>query len=187
MFGPTRAGCTWRPSSTPAPARVVGWALADHLRTELALDALTMALADAVLLPRPDPPFRPRHPVPGPGPTLAGWPSTASSRASAGRGRAGTMPSLRASSPLSRPSCSIARPGRPDSRPGRPSSSTSRSSTIVIVDIPPSAISLQPSSKRATISRRSPPDQTLHRNGSSPCPTAALCAGSISSSVCTPH
>ena len=42
--------------------RIVGWAMATHLRTELVLEALNMALAQR----RPaggDPSLRPRHPV----------------------------------------------------------------------------------------------------------------------------
>ena len=42
---PGRAGPTWPRSSTWLSRRVVGWALADHMRTELVEDALTMAFA----------------------------------------------------------------------------------------------------------------------------------------------
>ena len=38
-----RGGPTWPRSSTSQSRRVVGWALADHMRTELVSDALTMA------------------------------------------------------------------------------------------------------------------------------------------------
>jgi len=43
--------------------RVVGWALADHLRTELALDALAMALQARPAATRPRPPYGPWLPV----------------------------------------------------------------------------------------------------------------------------
>jgi transposase InsO family protein len=59
--------------------RVIGWSLADHLRTELALDALTMALAG-------------RRPAPG----------LICARASGGPAPAGTTPWPRVSSPRSR-------------------------------------------------------------------------------------
>ncbi|MGW8955591.1 DDE-type integrase/transposase/recombinase [Streptomyces sp. NPDC055709] len=39
----TRAGSTWPPSSTSPRGRVVGWATADHLRTELVAGALEAA------------------------------------------------------------------------------------------------------------------------------------------------
>jgi transposase InsO family protein len=39
--------------------RIVGWAMADHLRTELPLAALRMAIAAKQPGPGPDPPFRP--------------------------------------------------------------------------------------------------------------------------------
>jgi transposase InsO family protein len=40
---------------------IVGWAMETHLRTELVLEALNMALAQR--RPRGDPSFRPRHTV----------------------------------------------------------------------------------------------------------------------------
>ena len=40
-----RAGATWRPSSTRAQRRLLGWSITDHLRTELCLDALLAAVA----------------------------------------------------------------------------------------------------------------------------------------------
>ena len=42
---PGRAGCTSSPSRTSTRRRIVGWAMADHMRTELVTDALQMALA----------------------------------------------------------------------------------------------------------------------------------------------
>jgi len=42
--GPGRAGSTWRPFDLGS-RRVVGWSMADHMRTELVADALKMAVA----------------------------------------------------------------------------------------------------------------------------------------------
>ena len=40
---PTGSTCTWPPSSTATPAGLAGWAIADHMRTELVDDALNAA------------------------------------------------------------------------------------------------------------------------------------------------
>ena len=42
---PGRAGCTWQPCRTPTAARIVGWSMGPHMRAELVVDALEMALA----------------------------------------------------------------------------------------------------------------------------------------------
>ena len=38
MCAPERSGCTWLLRRTPSPRRIVGWQLAEHLRTDLPLE-----------------------------------------------------------------------------------------------------------------------------------------------------
>ncbi|MGO9499465.1 MAG: DDE-type integrase/transposase/recombinase [Solirubrobacteraceae bacterium] len=92
--------------------RIVGWSMADHMRSELVADALTMA-------------FGLRRPAPGviTTPTKAGntclWGSGSNARRPGSPGRwappasAGITPSPRRSSRPSRRSWSTANPGRP--------------------------------------------------------------------------
>ena len=48
-----------------ATREIVGWSMADHLRAELCVDALVMALQRRRPAPGPDPPQRPRAVQPG--------------------------------------------------------------------------------------------------------------------------
>ncbi len=111
--GPGRAGSTSPPSRTPTRGRIVGWSMADHMRSELVVDALQMAVAPPAARARTDPPLRPGHR------NTSRWPSarppaTPASRARwAPRATPTTTPSPRASSPRSRRSSCTAAPGRP--------------------------------------------------------------------------
>jgi putative transposase len=92
--------------------RIVGWSMADHMRTELVTDALQMALAR-------------RRPEPGliwhsdQGSQFVSWPSASKPAPPASRNpwaaaaTASTTPSPKASSPRSRRSSSTAARGRP--------------------------------------------------------------------------
>ena len=137
--------------------RVVGWAMADHLRTELVLDALEMALATrrpaAGLVHHSDRGL-PVH--------LAGL------RAAPGRVRARALDEpggqllrqRRGRELLRHPQAGAGRPprpravARPGRRPGRPSSTTSRCSTTAGGATPPSATSALRPTKPPTRPRR---------------------------------
>jgi putative transposase len=118
--------------------RVVGWAMADHLQTDLVLAALRLALQR-------------RRPAAGlihhsdRGASTHLWRSASTSarpawsRPPARSGTATTMRSPNRSSPRSKWSWSIATTGRRAPRPGWPSSNISRSGTIVSACIPHSA------------------------------------------------
>ena len=96
-----------------ASRRVVGFALADHLRTELVADALANAVAARDPGPGRDLPLRPRLPVHL---GRVRCPRRATARSpcrSAARASAGTTPWPRASSPRSRASSSTPGPGPP--------------------------------------------------------------------------
>ena len=54
-----RAGSTWPRCRTPSSATIVGWAMAEHMRAELVVDALQMALARRRARGRADPSLRP--------------------------------------------------------------------------------------------------------------------------------
>jgi hypothetical protein len=113
-----------------ASRRVVGFALADHLRTEL----IAGALSNAVAARDPEPgvifhsdrsclPSTPRPPTP-PSPTSAKSPCRSGGRASAGTTR---WPSR--SSPRSKASSSTLAPGPPGQEPAEPWSNTSAGTT----------------------------------------------------------
>ncbi|MEV4671509.1 MULTISPECIES: IS3 family transposase [Actinomadura] len=68
MCAPERGGCTWLLRRTPSPRRIVGWQLADHLRTDLPLErtgdgAVATRPRTASSGGRPDPSLRPGLPV----------------------------------------------------------------------------------------------------------------------------
>ena len=108
-----------------ASRRVVGWAMADHMRAELACDALAIAIS--ARRPRPGLIF---HSDRGSQYTSAEFTKLAkeilSPRASRGQLNAGTTLSARAGSPRSKTSSSTATPGLPALVPVKPSSSSSR-------------------------------------------------------------
>jgi putative transposase len=129
--------------------RVVGWALADHLRTELATDALDMALTT-----RRPPPGLIHHSDRG-GQYLSAvyvgrLAATRRVPVSVGSGRVGIMRSPRASLPRSRRNCSTGPSGPRASTPGPPSSATSRASTTTIAGTQRSASSVPPSMSATT-------------------------------------
>ena len=124
-----------------ASRRVVGWATADHLRTDLVDDALREAVATRRPARRGDLPLRPRLPV-HQRPIRRRSKGTGRSRSrSGGPVNAGTTPSPSRSSPPSRASCSTTAPGRPTPPRGPRSSTTSRAGTTPADGTPPSATS----------------------------------------------
>jgi transposase InsO family protein len=127
--------------------RVVGWAMADHIRSELVVDALQMAIWN-------------RRPAPGAihhsdHGTYTSWAfghrlREAGLLASMGSIGDSTTRSRRASSRPCRPSCSTAAPGRPARAWPRPRSRSSRASTTRAGGTPPSATSAPPTSSSST-------------------------------------
>jgi transposase InsO family protein len=110
-----------------ASRRVVGYALAGHLRTELIADALSNAVAARG--PEPGVIF---HSDRGSTPRLPTPPSRTNARSpcpSGGRGSAGTTRSPNHSSPRSRASSPAPGPGRPGPEPDEPLSTTSPGTT----------------------------------------------------------
>ena len=137
-----------------ASRRVVGWAIADHLRTDLVDQALTNAVDQPPPDARGDLPLRPRlsihqRPVPRAWPT-----STASGCRSAVAASAGTTPSPSRSSPPSRPSCSTDSPGPPAPPPTRRSSTGSRAGTTPAADTPHWATSAPPPTRPGSTSNQ---------------------------------
>ena len=118
--------------------RVVGWSMANHLRTRLVLDALDMALWQR----RPDSVIhhsdRDRSTPRSPSASDAGAPACV--RPPDRSGIATTTPCARASSRPSNANCSIARGSGLMPKPGWPSSSSSRAGTIRDGVTPPSDI-----------------------------------------------
>jgi putative transposase len=116
--------------------RVVGWAMATHLRTELVLEALNMALTQR----------RPTGVIhhSDQGSTRRSPSDSAAARGASGHrwdpsGTRTTTPSVRASSRRSSASCSIASASRPRSRRAWPSSNSLRGGTTRTVATRPSA------------------------------------------------
>ena len=109
-----------------ASRRVVGFAMADHLRTELVADALANAAAarnpDAGVIFHSDRGSQAASTPPSP--AISESPSR-----SGAPGNAGTTPSPSPSSPRSRANASTSRPGRPAPQPAARSSTTSPGST----------------------------------------------------------
>ena len=134
-----------------ASRRVVGYALADHLRTELIADALSNAVAARD--PSPASSSTPTaaastHPPPTPpSPTNAGSPCR-----SGGRASAGTTPWPSRSSPRSKASSSTPGPGRPGPGRGGRSWSTSAGTTAPGCTHP-SATKAPPTTKTTTTKR----------------------------------
>jgi hypothetical protein len=128
-----------------ASRRVVGYAMADHLRTEL----ISGALGNAVAARDPDPAWSstPTAAASTPPRNSLTWPGTTRCcYRSAGPASAGTTRSPRAFSPPSKASSSICRPGRPGPVPAGPSSSTSAGTTALACTAP-SATSAPPNTK----------------------------------------
>jgi transposase InsO family protein len=128
--------------------RIVGWSMADHLRAELVVAALEMALARR----RPDPasftiptraastpPSCSRTGAPRPGSTYR-WAAPAIVLTTLAASRS-TRPSRRSSSTASH--------GQPETSSGRRSSSTSRAGTTPAAGTRPSATAPQPSSSNS--------------------------------------
>ncbi len=135
--------------------KVVGWQLASHMRTDLVLDALRMALgqrdagADFELAPTPTAARNtPRPPTPRNSTTMASWPRSAPSATLM------TTRWPRASSTPSRPSSSPTASGAPDPSSSSPSSNTSPGSTMSVCTNP-SVTSHLPSSRTYTFDGRS--------------------------------
>jgi transposase InsO family protein len=134
-----------------ASRRVVGYAMADHLRTELISDALANAVAARD--PQPGVIFHSDRGSSTPRPPTPPSPRKTRSRCrSGGRASAGTTPWPRASSPRSRASSSISGPGRPGPGPGARSWSTSPGTTAPGC-IPHSVTKARPTTKTTTTKR----------------------------------
>ena len=128
---------------------IVGWSMADHMRAELVVDALQMAVAPPPPGARTDPPQRPGIAIRLPG--LRPGRTRRRHRALDGlQGRLPTTtPSPRASSPRSRRSSSTAALGRPAASSPARSSSTSKPSTTASAATPRSGCSRHWSSRTA--------------------------------------
>ena len=148
--------------------KIVGWAMAEHMRSELVLNALQMGLHRR----RPDPGLIHHSDLGSQYVSLAfGIAVSMGSRA-----MPTTTPSPRASSRPSRRSSCTAKPGRHAESSAPRSSSTSRASTTATDDTPPSDISPLPNTRteRPRPRPRQPtrPDKpaTVHKAGSTPGP-----------------
>ena len=130
--------------------RVVGWSMAEHLRTELVLDAPRHGHQPAATSTRPGLSLRPRLSIhrirlrPPPG-------RLRTRRLDGDRRRRMTTPSPRASSPPWNASSSTATPGRPERAYGRRSSTSSRSSTTANAATRPSTTIHPPPTSSTTI------------------------------------
>jgi putative transposase len=158
--------------------RVVGWAMADHLRTELVVDALDMAIWNR----RPQPGLV-HHSDQG-----CQYTSLAFGRRLRGAGLVASMgsvgdcydtqPSPRASSPPWNVSCWTGPGSPPAARPARRSSTTWRASTTPAGGTPPWATSAPPTTRGGTPAATLPPDRAspkvsagpgqLHNGGGAP-------------------
>ena len=154
-----------------ASRKVVGWSLADHMRTELVEDALTMAFVN-------------RAPEEGVifhsdrgcnirvGTSLISHATTAWCSRSGGRASAGTTPWPSPSLPPSNANSSTFGPGPPDQDFTEPSSNTSRVGTTPAGCTRRSATSARASTKCSTttptVRRHNQLKQPVRRTGSSP-------------------
>ena len=142
--------------------RVVGWSMANHLRTELVLDALDMAIAQ-------------RHPTAG---LVHQYTSFAFGRRLAASDLVASMGTVgmhsitrspRASSPPWSASCSTAIHGRLERTCGRRRSSTSsRSSTTADAATRPSTTTHLPPASSSTLQQHPRPSHRVHESGSTP-------------------
>jgi hypothetical protein len=126
--------------------RVVGWATADHLRTDLVEQALRNAITqrrpEAGVIFHSDRGNTPPASTPG-------WHMTTGCGCrSAARDSAGTTRSPSRSSPRSRPNCSTAKRGPRKPWRTRQSSNTSKAGITPAVGIPASATSARPPTKQ---------------------------------------
>src|SRR5215217_2510933 len=147
--------------------RVVGWSMAEYLRTELVLDALDLAISQ-------------RQPAPGlvchsdtaastpHSPTAAAWPPPNSSPRWGPSGTHSTTPSPRASSPPWNASSSTDTPGQPDPDCGRRSSTSSKSSTTANAATRPSTTTHPPPTSTTTHHQHPRPNHRVHGNGATP-------------------
>ena len=147
--------------------RIVGWSMATHLRTELVLDALDMAITQR-------------------NPTLA-WSTTATTAAStpasplavgcvrpvwsprwAPSATHSTTPSPRASSPPWNANYSTVTTGRPAKASGQRCSTSSRSSTTANAATRPSTTTPPSATSNSTYHRHQPHSQRVHESGATP-------------------
>jgi transposase InsO family protein len=133
-----------------ASRRVVGFAMADHLRTELVADSLANAVAardpDPGVVFHSDRSNTPRLPSPL-------WPPAARRPCRPGApASAGTTPSLRASSPRLKASCSTSSPGPPGQQHAAPPWNTSAGTTAPGCTAP-SVTAAPPNSRTITTTR----------------------------------
>ena len=160
-----RAGCTW-PSSWTRSAAVVGWAMADHLRTELATAALEMACGHV------GPPGLIHHSDRGVQYTSTAYGDLFAdyehARASVDRALVGTMPWPRASSHAQDRSLSTATLGQRAVARSQPFLSSLPAGTTSTAAIPLWASSAPPKSNGAPHLVHLRPNRSLHRSGSTP-------------------
>jgi putative transposase len=148
--------------------RVVGWSMADHLRTELVLDALDMAITQ-----RNPAPGLVHHTDHGCQRSTPAWPSAAASSRPVWSPRWApsatrwTTPWLRASSPPWNVSCSTATPGPPAKGCAQPCSTSSRSSTTANAATRPWATRALPAMS-STHQPHPPHNHRVHESGATP-------------------
>ena len=159
-----------------ASRRVVGFAMADHMRADLVCDAMEMATEQrrpaAGLKFHDDPLNLSNTPQ---GSFVSFWRDTKSSSRSPGLGNVGTTPWPKAGSPPSKRSSSTAEGGQHESWPGGPSSNSSRCSTTANACTARLAISRRSPTKKGegstphttTLKRH---NQSVRQSGSSPMP-----------------
>jgi transposase InsO family protein len=160
--------------------RVVGWAMANHLRAELVVDALNMALGQRrprEVMHHSDQAFRPGKPIYLAGFRQALQGSRRTARDGLGRGRRslssgrrsrtrGTTPCARASLPPSNANCSSGAASPHKSRHAGPASASSKASTIPLGGIPPWGIARPlATNKRCKQTDSPPPPEPSTKSG----------------------